>query len=166
MASNSTAQAGALRWLSYGTRRFEHSGIVAIPASVAFDAGRTRLVVVVRAVSSRSFTVAPVDVLVARIAALVVTGSFEYELPDLSVELYLRYAGGVEVPVEPELKETARLVAHRLEELRRRAHGSGTPVPTILPAQILAYVLSRQLNLSSLPVARNVELKCYRNHST
>ena len=148
MALTLTAQAGAVRWLSHGKRRFEHAGIVAIPATVAFDAERARLVVVVRAVSAGPFTQAPIDVLLARITAVTVAGSLEHALPDFAVALYLRYAGEVDVPVEPELRETARLVAHRLEQLRRRAHGSGTLMPSILPAQVLAYVLSRQLNPS------------------
>ena len=148
MALNLTAQADVVRWLSYGTRRFEHAGIVAVPATVAFDAERSRLVVVVRAVSAGPFTRAPIDVLLAGIAAVTVAGSLEHALPDFTVALYLRYAGEVDVPVEPDLKETARLVEHRLEQLRRRAHGSGTLMPSPLPAQVLAYVLSRQLNPS------------------
>ena len=148
MALNLTAQTGAVRWLSHGKRRFEHAGVVAIPATVAFDAERARLVIVVRAVSAGPFTQAPIDVLLARLAAVTVAGSLEHALPDFTVALYLRYTGDVDVPVEPELKETARLAEHRLEQLRHRAHGSGTLVPSILPAQVLANVLSRHLNPS------------------
>ncbi len=147
MALDSTVRTDALLWLSNGTKVFEHSGIVAAPATVAFDNELARLVVVVRAVSAGPFAPAPIDVLLARITAFVVAGLAKPKLRDFGVDLYLRYPSAVDVEVEPQLQETARLVTHRLQELRRRAKKSGTRVAPIIPAQVLAYVLATRMQV-------------------
>ena len=54
-------QAAGPRWLSQGTDRFTHRGIVVNPAAVVFDAERAVLTVIVHALRSGSRTPAVID---------------------------------------------------------------------------------------------------------
>ena len=142
VAQESTAPTGRPRWLSNGTKRFEHNGIVVYPAAVVIDYKHARLTVVVRAIRADPAVPAGIDLIHARIVALVVSESIEITRQGLSVALYLRYPGNVHVALDAELKNTAERIEVRHEQLRRqgrvRPMADGHP----LPGQVVAYVLS------------------------
>ena len=135
-------QAAGPRWLSQGTDRFTHRGILVNPAAVVFDAERAVLTVIVHALRSGSRTPAVIDLHLARITAFVVAGSLEPTLPRFSVTLYLRYPGDMDVEVDVRLTATARQIENRREQLRRRVGKATGQEPPVIPGQVLAYVLS------------------------
>ena len=141
-AQDSAAYADDLFWLSRGAEQFEHNGVVVRPGSVVLDVEHNRLTVIVDALSDDPSEPAPIDRLNARVGAFAVAGALRSTLPRFSVSLYLRYPGGVDVPVDAQLEQTARRIGHRRRQLRRRSRDSQLPEPGVIPGPVLAYVLS------------------------
>lgn len=142
VAKESTARTGQPRWLSNGTKRFEHNGILVYPAAVVIDNKHAGLTVVVRAIGADPSVPAGIDLVHARIVALVVSESIKITRQGLSVALYLRYRGNVHVPLDAELKNTAKQIEARHEQLRCQARVRPMADGRPLPGQVLAYVLS------------------------
>lgn len=136
---NVAAQAADIRWYWCGPQAFEHDGIVVNPKSVLFDAECARLSVFVGALSADPFAPTSMELLLARISALVVAGSLSSKLPDFTLKLYLRFPGQSDVGVDTALAETARLIANRREFVR---HHGRTGWASTIPGPILAYVLA------------------------
>ena len=141
-AQDSAAYADDLFWLSRGTEQFEHNGVVVRPGSVVLDVGHDRLTVIVDALSDDPSEPAPIDRFNARVGAFAVAGALRRTLPRFSVSLYLRYPGGVDVPVDAQLEQTARRIRNRRRQLRRRSPTGQLPEPGVIPGPVLAYVLS------------------------
>lgn len=146
MAQESTALAAQPRWLSHGTKRFEHNGIVVYPAAVVIDEKCARLSVVVRALATDPAAPAGIDLNHARISAFVVSASTKITRQEFSIALYLRYPGSVHVAVDPDLKHTAKRIESRHEQLRRQGRVRHTADGDLIPGLILAYVLSSITN--------------------
>ena len=119
---------------------FEHDGIVAIAADVAFDIVRGHRVIVVHAVSPHRFGQKTIGVLAARISAFVIAGTLEHVLPRVPVELYLRYPGRIDLAIDADLVKTAQRIERRREYLHHLGRISIREEPQTIPAQVLAYV--------------------------
>lgn len=142
VAQDSAAYADHLFCLSRGTEQFEHNGVVVRPGGVVLDVEHDRLTVIVDALSDDPSEPAPIDRFIARVDAFVVAAALRSTLPRFSVSLYLRYPGGVDVPLDAKLQQTARRIRHRRRQLRCRSRDHQLPEPEVIPGPVLAYVLS------------------------